>query len=107
MTKNLSEVKGLKPLKPRKKPQKYDALINEIRAVTGVPMNAALLSRMAVDAYVKKYEKPKGGYDLIGMTGAYADIAKEKKRIRETKNLEARLEKLKEKQKKLEALLKK
>jgi len=104
---NLTDVKGLKPLKKKKKPQKYDNLVNEIRTQTGVPMNYALLSRIAVDAYVKKYEKPKGGYDLLGMTGAYADIAKEKQKERETKNLEIRLEKLKEKQKRLEALLKK
>jgi len=100
----LTEVKGLKELKPKTKKQ-YDDLINQVRTQTGVPLNRSMLSDISVEAYVKKHKKPNGGYDLIGMAQPYTEVLREKKARSETVKLTKKLEKLKERQKNIELLL--
>lgn len=100
----LNDIKGLKELKPKVKMQ-YDDLINQVRTQTGVPLNRSMLAEISVEAYLKKYKKPNGGYDLFGMVQPYAEVLKEKKARHETVKLTKKLEKLKERQKTIEALL--
>jgi len=107
MAKNLDEIKGLIPLKKKKKTGVYDGVINDVRTRLGIPLSAKVLMEMATDAYIKKNTKPNGDYDLNGIVGNFGERVKAKQKERENLKLVKRLSKLKEKQIVLEVLLKK
>lgn len=105
MAKNLSDIKELKLLKKKKKEGVYDSLINKIRSEIGIPITNAMLSRIALDGYLKKNIKPNGEYDLKGILGIYDEIILKKQKEKEELKLIKKIEKLKEKTKAIESAL--